>query len=413
MELKRCLITGIGPVSPIGTGKDKFWDSLKNGVSGARKVTRFDISPYPSQVAAEVPDFEVTDYMDKKVARRSDLVQQFSVAATKLAIEDAGLDLEKIDREMMGVVYGSGVGGISTFENQIEVLLNKGPGRVSPFFIPMMIADMTAGLIALTYGLKGPNYATLSACASSSNAIADAYQLIRTGDADIMVAGGAEAAVTPASFAGFCSAKAISTRNDAPEKASRPFDAGRDGFVIGEGACTLILESQEHAEKRGAHIYAEIIGAGLSCDAYHITAPAPGGEGAARAMKAAMRNSGLVADDIDYINTHGTSTDLGDIAETEAIKTVFGERAYKIPANSTKSMIGHLLGAAGAMEAAAVCLSMQNNYLHPTINLENPDEKCDLDYVALEGRDQEINYAISNSFGFGGHNVTLALKKIE
>ncbi|NIP41756.1 MAG: beta-ketoacyl-ACP synthase II [candidate division Zixibacteria bacterium] len=413
MELKRCVITGIGPVSPIGTGKDKFWDSLKNGVSGARKVTRFDISPYPSQVAAEVPDFEVTDYMDKKVARRSDLVQQFSVAATKLAIEDAGLDLEKIDREMMGVVYGSGVGGISTFENQIEVLLNKGPGRVSPFFIPMMIADMTAGLIALTYGLKGPNYATLSACASSSNALADAYQLIRTGDADIMVAGGAEAAVTPASFAGFCSAKAISTRNDAPEKASRPFDAGRDGFVIGEGACTLILESQGHAEKRGAHIYAEIIGAGLSCDAYHITAPAPGGEGAARAMKAAMRNSGLAADDIDYINTHGTSTDLGDIAETEAIKTVFGERAYKIPANSTKSMIGHLLGAAGAMEAAAVCLSMQNKYLHPTINLENPDEKCDLDYVALEGRDQEINYAISNSFGFGGHNVTLALKKIE
>ncbi|HEQ99286.1 MAG TPA: beta-ketoacyl-[acyl-carrier-protein] synthase II [candidate division Zixibacteria bacterium] len=412
MDLKRCVITGIGPVSPIGTGKDNYWDSLKKGISGVRKVTRFDISPYPSQVAAEVPDFEVTDYMDKKVARRSDLVQQFSVAATKLALEDAGLDLENIDREMTGVIYGSGVGGISTFENQIEVLLTKGPGRVSPFFIPMMIADMTAGMVALTFGLKGPNYSTLSACASSSNAIADAYQLIRTGDADVMVAGGAEAAVTPASFAGFCAAKAISTRNDAPEKASRPFDSGRDGFVIGEGACSLILESREHAEKRGARIYAEIVGAGLSCDAYHITAPAPGGEGAARAMQAAIRNAGLAPEEIDYINTHGTSTELGDLAETEAIKTVFGERAYKIPANSTKSMIGHLLGAAGAMETATVCLSMQNSYLHPTINLENPDEKCDLDYVALEGRDFEINCAISNSFGFGGHNVTLALKKI-
>ncbi len=412
MELKRCVITGIGPVSPIGTGKDIFWNSLKNGVSGVRKVSRFDISPYPSQVAAEVPDFEVTDYMDKKVARRSDLVQQFSVAATKLAIEDANLDLEKINREMIGVIYGSGVGGIATFENQISVLLNKGPNRVSPFFIPMMIADMTAGLVALTFGLKGPNYATLSACASSSNAIADAYQLIRTGDADLMVAGGAEAAVTPASYAGFCAAKAISTRNDEPEKASRPFDEGRDGFVIGEGACTLILESLEHAQKRGAHIYAELLGAGLSCDAYHITAPAPGGEGAARAMQAAIRNAGISTDDVDYINTHGTSTDLGDIAETEAIKTVFGERAYKIPANSTKSMIGHLLGAAGAIETATVCLSMEDNYLHPTVNLDNPDEKCDLDYVALKGRDHEVNYAISNSFGFGGHNVSLALKKI-
>ncbi|MBD3217895.1 MAG: beta-ketoacyl-ACP synthase II [candidate division Zixibacteria bacterium] len=412
MDLKRCVITGIGPVSPIGTGKDNFWNSLKNGVSGVRKVTRFDISPYSSQVAAEVPDFEVTDYMDKKVARRSDLVQQFSVAATRIALEDAGLDLEKINKETVGVIYGSGVGGIATFENQISVLLNKGPNRVSPFFIPMMIADMTAGLVALTFGLKGPNYATLSACASSSNAIADACQLIRTGDAELMVAGGAEAAVTPASYAGFCAAKAISTRNDEPEKASRPFDEGRDGFVIGEGACSLILESLEHAQKRGAHIYAELIGAGLSCDAYHITAPAPGGEGAARAMQAAIRNAGISPDDVNYINTHGTSTDLGDIAETEAIKTVFGEKAYKIPANSTKSMIGHLLGAAGAMETATVCLSMEDNYLHPTINLENPDEKCDLDYVALEGRDHEVNCAISNSFGFGGHNVSLALKKI-
>ena len=413
MELKRCVITGIGPISPLGSGKNIYWEALKNGVSGVRNVTRFDASPYPSQVAAEVPEFEPSDFMDKKVARRSDLVQQYSVAATRLAIEDAALNLERINMDRAGVVYGSGVGGISTFENQIDVLLHKGPGRVSPFFIPMMIADMTAGLIALTFGFKGPNYSTLSACASSTNALADAFHLIQLGDADLVVAGGAEAAVTPASFAGFCAAKAISTRNDAPQKASRPFDKDRDGFVIGEGACTLILESLEHAEKRGAHIYAEIIGAGFSCDAFHITAPSPGGEGAARAMRSAIQNAGLSPGQIDYINTHGTSTDLGDIAETEAIKTVFGERAYKIPANSTKSMIGHLLGGAGAMETAAVCLSIEDNFIHPTINLESPDEKCDLDYVALKGREFKITNAITNSFGFGGHNASLALRRFS
>jgi len=413
MKYNRCVVTGLGVISPLGSGKEKYWNALREGVSGVRQVTRFDCSEYPSRIAGEVPDFEATDYMDKKIARRSDMVQQYSVGATHLAIADAKLDLEIIDALRAGVVYGSGVGGIQTFETQISNLHNKGPGRVSPFFIPMMIADMTAGMIALTYGFKGPNYATLSACASSTNAIADSFYIIARGDADVMVTGGSEAAVSPASFAGFCSAKAISTRNDEPEKASRPFDRDRDGFVIGEGACTIIMESLEHAEKRGAPIYAEIIGAGLSCDAHHITAPAPGGEGAARAMEMAIKNAEISHDDVNYINTHGTSTGLGDIAETEAIKSVFGQRAYQIPSNSTKSMIGHLLGAAGAMETAAVCLSMQNNFLHPTINLDNPDEKCDLDYVAHKGREHKINVALTNSFGFGGHNASLAFKKLS
>ena len=403
----------MGIISPLGTGSQKFWNALKRGESGVRNVTRFDTDGYPSKVAGEVPDFEVTDYMEKKQARRADLVQQYAIAASKLALDDAGLNTENLNRDSAGVVYGSGIGGIQTFEDQTSVLINKGPSRVSPFFIPMMIADMTAGLIALHFNLKGPNYVTLSACASSSHALADAYHIIQRGDADLMVTGGAEAAVTRASFAGFCAAKAISTRNEEPQRASRPFDVDRDGFVIGEGACSLILESLEHAQNRGARIYAEIIGAGLSCDAYHITAPSPDGEGAARAMIMAIRNAGLNADDIDYINTHGTSTGLGDIAETKAIKTVFGKRAYSIPANSTKSMIGHLLGAAGAIEAAAVCLSIENNYLHPTINLDNPDEECDLDYVANQGRESNFEIALSNSFGFGGHNISLVLRRFN
>jgi len=413
MNTRKCVITGMGIISPLGTGSQKFWNALKRGESGVRNVTRFDTDGYPSKVAGEVPDFEVTDYMEKKQARRADLVQQYAIAASKLALDDAGLNTENLNRDSAGVVYGSGIGGIQTFEDQTSVLINKGPSRVSPFFIPMMIADMTAGLIALHFNLKGPNYVTLSACASSSHALADAYHIIQRGDADLMVTGGAEAAVTRASFAGFCAAKAISTRNEEPQRASRPFDVDRDGFVIGEGACSLILESLEHAQNRGARIYAEIIGAGLSCDAYHITAPSPDGEGAARAMIMAIRNAGLNADDIDYINTHGTSTGLGDIAETKAIKTVFGKRAYSIPANSTKSMIGHLLGAAGAIEAAAVCLSIENNYLHPTINLDNPDEECDLDYVANQGRESNFEIALSNSFGFGGHNISLVLRRFN
>jgi 3-oxoacyl-[acyl-carrier-protein] synthase II len=413
MEPKRCVITGLGIVSPLGTGEEKFWNGLKSGKSGIRRVTRFEIEDYTSKVAGEVPDFEITDYMEKKEARRTDLVQQYSIGSADLALKDAALDLEKEDPDRIGCIYASGIGGIITFEDQIRTLIKKGPRRVSPFFIPMMIPDMTSGMIALKYNLKGPNYATVSACASSSNSIAASFHTIERGDADVVVSGGAEAAISPASFAGFCSAKALSTRNDEPERASRPFDKDRDGFVIAEGSCTVVLESLEHAQNRKAKIYAEVIGAGLSCDAHHITAPSPGGEGAARAMKAAIRSAGLQPEDINYINTHGTSTGLGDIAETLAIKTVFGDRAGKIPANSTKSMVGHLLGGAGAIEVAAVCLQMKNNYLHPTVNLDNPDPECDLDYVANEGRDYNIDIAVSNSFGFGGHNVSLVLKRFE
>ena len=413
MEPKRCVITGLGIISPLGTGEEKFWNGLKSGKSGIKRVTRFEIEDYTSKVAGEVPDFEITDYMEKKEARRTDLVQQYSIGSADLALKDAALDLEKEDPDRIGCIYASGIGGIITFEDQIRTLIKKGPRRVSPFFIPMMIPDMTSGMIALKYNLKGPNYATVSACASSSNSIAASFHTIERGDADVVVSGGAEAAISPASFAGFCSAKALSTRNDEPERASRPFDKDRDGFVIAEGSCTVVLESLEHAQNRGAKIYAEVIGAGLSCDAHHITAPSPGGEGAARAIKAAIRSAGLQPEDINYINTHGTSTGLGDIAETLAIKTVFGDRAGKIPANSTKSMVGHLLGGAGAIEVAAVCLQMKNNYLHPTVNLDNPDPECDLDYVANEGRDYNIDIAVSNSFGFGGHNVSLVLKRFE
>ncbi|MBD3383266.1 MAG: beta-ketoacyl-ACP synthase II [candidate division Zixibacteria bacterium] len=413
MEPRRCVITGLGIVSPLGTGEEKFWNGLKSGKSGIRRVTRFEIEDYTSKVAGEVPDFEITDYMEKKEARRTDLVQQYSIGSADLALKDAALDLKKEDPDRIGCIYASGIGGIITFEDQIRTLIAKGPRRVSPFFIPMMIPDMTSGMIALKYNLKGPNYATVSACASSSNSIAASLHTIERGDADVVVSGGAEAAISPASFAGFCSAKALSTRNDEPERASRPFDKDRDGFVIAEGSCTVVLESLEHAQNRGAKIYAEVIGAGLSCDAHHITAPSPGGEGAARAMKAAIRSARLQPEDINYINTHGTSTGLGDIAETLAIKTVFGDRAGKIPANSTKSMVGHLLGGAGAIEVAAVCLQMKNNYLHPTVNLDNPDPECDLDYVANEGRDYNIDIAVSNSFGFGGHNVSLVLKRFE
>jgi 3-oxoacyl-[acyl-carrier-protein] synthase II len=413
MQIKRCVITGLGIISPLGTGKDRFWSGLKEGRSGVRRVTRFDSSGFDCQVAGEVPDFVATDFMDKKLERRTDLVQQFSLAATALAIQDAHLELAALDRDRIGVIYGSGIGGIKTFEEQIGTLITKGASRVSPFFIPMMIPDMNAGLIALQFGLKGPNYATVSACASSSHAIAEAFHAIQRGDADIMVAGGSEAAVTPGSFAGFCAAKAISVRNGEPERASRPFDVGRDGFVISEGGCALILEELEFARHHNAEIYAEVLGAGMSCDAYHITAPSPGGEGAARAMQLALKSAGVSPEEVDYINTHGTSTGLGDIAETVAIKIAFGERAYKIPANSTKSMVGHLLGGAGAIEAAAICLSMKHGFLHPTINLENPDPKCDLDYVPLKGRAYEIRLALSNSFGFGGHNITLVLKKFE
>lgn len=407
MEAVRTVITGMGIISPFGCDLDHYWQSLVSGTSGVRTIDRFDVSEYTTRIAALVTGFEPDNYIDKKEGRRMDLCQQYAVAAAQLAVNHAGIDVEKIDRLRAGVIIGSGIGGINTFEKQHEALLGGGPRKVSPFFIPMMIADMCAGLIAIRFGFRGPNYATVSACASSSHAILDAFHSIRRGEADIMIAGGAEATITPTALAGFCSAHAISTRNDEPARASRPFDKDRDGFVMGEGAAILLLESLASAQSRGATIYAEILGGGMTCDAHHITAPLPDGDGARQAMAYALREGGLTPGDVDYINSHGTATPLGDIAETKAIKTVFGERAYKIPVNSTKSMVGHLLGAAGAIEMVTSVLSLGARKLHPTVNLENPDPECDLDYVAGQARDLDFNAFLSNSFGFGGHNVSI------
>jgi len=343
-----------------------------------------------------------------------DRSEQLAISASVQAVDNAGLsDLDGLDLDRCGVVIGSGIGGIATFEDQHSRLMRQGPGRVSPFFIPMMIIDMCAGLVSMRFGFRGPNYATVSACASSAHAIADAYRIIQRGEADIMISGGAEATITPTSMAGFCQAKAMSTRNDEPERASRPFDKDRDGFVMGEGAAMVVLESIHHAERRGAHIYGEIVGVGMTGDAYHMTAPHPEGYEARNAMKRALEDAGLEPKQIDYVNTHGTATGLGDMSETKAIKTVFGDHAYAIPCNSTKSMTGHLLGAAGAIELVTILKSIQDNKVHPTINLDTPDPECDLDYVTEGARDWDINYAVSNSFGFGGHNVSLIVGRVN
>ncbi|AGB19098.1 beta-ketoacyl-ACP synthase II [Thermoanaerobacterium thermosaccharolyticum] len=408
--MNRVVITGIGAITPIGNSIDELWDSLINGRSGIYKVTRFDVSSYPTKLAAEVKDFEPTEYIDKKEAKRMDRFTQFALASAKMALIDSGLDLEKEDLDRIGVIYGSGIGGIETLENQQNILKEKGPGRVSPFFVPMMIADMAAGLISITFGLKGHNETIVNACASSTNAIGDAFKVIERGDADVIVTGGSEAAITPLAIAGFCSMKAMST-NDDPKTACRPFDANRDGFIMGEGSATLILESLEHAIKRGAKIYCEIVGYGATADAYHITAPAPEGAGAARAMKLALKDADIIPEDIDYINAHGTSTEYNDKYETMAIKNVFGQHAYKLKVSSTKSMTGHMLGASGAVEAVATVLAIKNGIVPPTINYETPDPECDLDYVPNKALEMEINYALSNSFGFGGHNATLVFKK--
>jgi len=412
-KYRRAVITGIGVVTPIGNSLDLFWENLVCGNSGVGPVTKFDVSAFPTRIGAEVKNFSPDKYLDKKQARRMDLSQQYAMYASGEAIADAKLDLGSIDLSRAGVVIGSGIGGIETFEKQHTLIVQGQPLKLSPFFIPMMIADMAAGLVSIHFGLKGPNFATVSACASSSNAIADALMLIQRGAADVLLTGGAEASITMTGLAGFCAARALSTRNDEPQKASRPFDKDRDGFVMGEGAAILIIEELSHARSRGARIYAELIGMGMSADAYHITAPSPDGDGAARSMKAAIEDAGLTPDDIDYINSHGTATDLGDIAETLAIKTVFGERAYKIPINSTKSIFGHMLGAAGAAELAATILQLGHGTIHPTINLDNPDPQCDLDYVPNKARQADIKYALSNSFGFGGHNTTLAVGRWE
>ncbi len=410
---RRVVITGVGVVSPVGNDAETFWNSLLEGKSGIDRVAAFDASDYPTQIAGEVKNFDPEQYMDKKDIRRTDRFVQFGLAAAKMAVEDAKLEITPENAERVGVYIGSGIGGLTTWEEQHSVLLEKGPRRVSPFFIPMLIANMASGAVSIQYGAKGPTSSAITACATGTNAIGDALRLIQFDHADVMIAGGAEATVRPMAFAGFCSAKAMSTRNDEPQKASRPFDKDRDGFVMGEGAGVLILEELEHAKKRGATIIAEVIGYGMSADAHHITSPSPGGEGAARCMASALKDAGVDPTEVQYINAHGTSTDQGDIAETQAIKRVFGEHAYKLAVSSTKSMTGHLLGATGGVEAIATAYALRDQVLPPTINLENPDPECDLDYVPNHARKATVNVAVSNTFGFGGHNATVILKRYE
>jgi 3-oxoacyl-[acyl-carrier-protein] synthase II len=408
----RVWVTGLGIVSPIGSGTQEFWDHLTTGVSGAGPITRFDATDYDTRFACEVKNFTTEGTLDRKETKRMDRFVQFAVVAAYQAVRDAGLDLDNIDRRRAGVIIGSGIGGMETFEDQHQALMDKGPRRVSPFFIPMMIVDMAAGQVSIQLGFKGPNFATVSACASGAHAIGEALRLIRAGDADLFLAGGSEATITPMAMAGFGSARALSTRNDDPQRASRPFDKERDGFVIGEGAALLVLEREDHARRRGAQPLCELAGYGASGDAYHMTAPCVDGEGAARAMQRALDDAGLAPQDVSYINAHGTSTPAGDPAEVSAIKTVFGEHAHKLSVSSTKSMTGHLLGAAGGLEAAATALTLARGIVPPTINLENPDPTCDLDFVPNQARTQTVKAALSNSFGFGGHNVTLAVRRV-
>jgi len=413
MPSKRAVITGLSLLTPLGIGVEKNWRRLLRGESGISHITFFDASAFSSQIGGEVRDFNPEEYIDKREARRMDRFAQFSVAAAKMALADAGLDMEKLKPEEVAVIMGSGIGGIATWEEQHRIFLEKGPSRVSPFFIPMLISDMAAAHIAIAFKAMGANYATVSACASGANAIGEALRLIREERAKVVIAGGSEACLTPLALAGFCSMRALSTRNDEPDKASRPFDAKRDGFVLSEGAGVVIVEEMEFAKKRGARIYAELLGYGLSCDAYHITAPEPNGKGAVLAMEFALKDAGINKEEVDYINAHGTSTQLNDATETLAIKQVFGQRAYEIPISSTKSMIGHLLGAAGAVEFIVSLLSIRDSIIHPTINYEYPDPQCDLDYVPNKARETKVDVIMSNSFGFGGHNVTLVAKRFE
>ncbi|SCM80508.1 3-oxoacyl-(acyl-carrier-protein) synthase II [uncultured Sporomusa sp.] len=410
---KRVVITGMGAITPIGIGTDAFWQALLAGKSGIDRITRFDASEYSTQIAGEVKDFDPVKYIDKKEAKRMDRCTQFAVAAAKMAFEDAGINLEQEDRSRMGTLIGSGIGGMDTLHDQYKTLFEKGPGRISPFFVPMMIANMPAGQTSITLGLEGPCSCVVTACATGTNAIGDAFKIIQRGDADVMVAGGTEAAVSPAAVGGFCAMKAMSTRNDEPQKASRPFDKDRDGFVLGEGAGIVVMETLEHALARGAKIYAEIIGYGSNADAYHITAPAPEGAQAAKCMAMALKDGRIEPKEVDYINAHGTSTPLNDKNETLAIKSLFGEHAKNLKVSSTKSMTGHLLGAAGGIETIACVLAVANSIVPPTINIENQDPELDLDYVANKPREQVVNVALSNSFGFGGHNATILVKKYQ
>ena len=414
MTLKRVVITGLGTINPLGHNVAEFWENLKGGVSGAGPITRFDASKFRTQFACEIKNYEPTAHFDRKEVRKMDLYTQFGIIAAREAIKDAALDFEKEDKKRIGVIWGAGIGGLETFyEECASFATGDGTPRFNPFFIPKMIANMAGGMIAIEFGLKGPNYTTVSACASSAHSLVDALNLIRLGKADVIVSGGSEAAITVPGVGGFNALKAISTRNDDPQSASRPFDADRDGFVLGEGGASLVVEEYEHAVKRGAKIYAELAGGGMNCDAHHMTAPHPEGEGAADVMLLALEDAGLTPADVDYINVHGTSTGLGDIAEPKAIKLAFGDHAYNLNISSTKSMTGHLLGAAGALEAIASVLAVKNDIVPPTINFHSLDPELDpkLNFTFNKAQERTVNVAISNTFGFGGHNACVVFKK--
>ncbi len=410
---RRVVITGIGLVSPLGIGTKESWEALIRGKSGVSRISRFDISDYTSQIAGQIPGFDPLDFIDKKDARKMDPFIQYALVAAEIAVKDSGVDVALLRGDRTGVYVGSGIGGIGFIESTYRTLLEKGPGRVSPFFLVAAIINEASGQISIKYGAKGPNSATATACTTSTHSIGDSFRIIARGDADIMIAGGSEAPITPLGVAGFCAMRALSVRNEEPERASRPFDAERDGFVIGEGAGVVIMEELGAAMKRGADIYAEVVGYGMSADAYHVTAPSLDGDGAVQCMSRAIQDGAVNPEEIDYINAHGTSTPYNDKIETSAIKKVFGDHAYKIGVNSTKSMTGHLLGAAGGLEAGFSILCLKNQIMPPTINYENPDPECDLDYIPNKARPAEVRYALTNSFGFGGTNGSLVLKRFE
>jgi 3-oxoacyl-[acyl-carrier-protein] synthase II len=413
MDKKRVVVTGVGLITPLGIGVEDSWNSIIAGRAGIRRITHFDSSNFPTQIAGEVEGFNPEDYIEPKEIKKMDRFIHFAIATATMAINDSGLKITDGNAEKVGVIVGSGIGGLHAIEHYHSVFLEKGPRRISPFFIPMLVINLASGQISIKFGAKGPNSALATACATGSHSIGDAYKIIQRGDADAMIAGGTEAVITPLGIGGFNAMKALSTRNDEPGKASRPFDIDRDGFVMGEGSGIIILESLESAMDRGVRIYAEIVGYGMTADAYHITSPAPGGEGAARCMQMTLKDGSVDPSEVDYINAHGTSTKYGDEIETNAIKTVFREHSYKVAISSTKSMIGHLLGAAGGVEAVITILSIYNDIITPTINLDKPDPECDLDYVPYKSRKMTINYALTNSFGFGGTNACLLFKKFK
>jgi len=413
LELRRVVITGIGMISPVGKTFKESWENIKKGKSGIRRITKFDPSEYSSQIAGEIKDYDPLDYFEKKELKKYDTYIQYAIIAASEAVKDSGINLENTNRERAGVYIGSGIGGISTIEANLRTLIERGPRRVSPYFLPAAIANLATGQVSIKFGLKGPNLANVTACATSTHSVGDSFKIIQRGEADIMLAGGAEYPITPLGVAGFSVMRALSTRNDEPEKASRPFDRDRDGFVIAEGATVLMLEDLEHAIKRGAKIYAEVVGYGYTGDAHHMTAPDPEGDGAYRTMKMALDDGGITPDDVDYINAHGTSTPLNDKFETFAIKRLFKDRAYEVAISSTKSMTGHMLGATGSTEIAFSAMSIMDSFVPPTMNYENKDEFCDLNYTPNKGKNMEITYAISNSFGFGGTNGSVLIKKFQ